>query len=327
MAGTGLGPGGLAEIFGGKTTTTPLYANLDTQKGLNEAAARQRAFGATTRPAAIADFARLLSESTPQAQKVSDESYKWFRDTISGAQSYNPFETSVRPAADYGFGKLSELMEYIPSLTRRANNQNAMNLGLAPGAKSSAVDRAQFSNYGAVSNQGLGSILQWVNQASQLDANERNNQYFRAVDALQGLRAEPDRLAYRALLPANVEAAGYATDTGNLAGLVDASARNIQGYESEDNWARRLGQAEAQEMANMQSMVGQVASIASSMYGGGGGGGGMYGGGGGGTGGMAQQSYPARANIQRNGGVPSFQGWDNVPGPSPARQYGAWDNG
>lgn len=305
-------PGGIANIFAGKEELKQIYGNVEAQKLLNEQAARQRVFGSTTRPAALASFASALTANTPKAQAVSDEASNWFRTLTANNAAYKPFEDTIRPVADYGFGKVGEIAQYIPSLTRRANNQNAMNLGLAPGARSSAVDRAQYSNAGQVYSNLLGSILPWISQNATLSANERSNAQLSGLAGIEGLKNEVDRIAYRALEPANVEAASYWQDTANTQALIDAARGNIQGYELEQNLPARINSAEQASFEQMRGLVQEGMSMYSSMYGGGGGGGGMYGGGGGGggTGGTAVPSGDLKrymGNIPWNAGyqVPS----------------------
>lgn len=283
----GLGPLELGAALFGKTTTSPKYGTEYGAGAVNEWIKRLSDFNATTRPAAIAKYSSNLDASTGENQAVSSELSAFYRDIMGKAGTYDPFTTSVRPAADYAFTKLGELSQNIPSLTRRANNQNAINLGLSPGARSSAVDRAQFSNMAQLQQNSLASLLPWITQSAQLDDAARRDQFLRAISASEALKMEPDRLAGRALLPMNVEAAGYTQDIPNLAALIATANANIQGWESKDNTWARLGAAEADEKAQIQSMVGQAMQAVASIYGGGAGGaiGGMFGGGG--TGGTA----------------------------------------
>lgn len=270
-----LDPFGLAAAIGGKTKQTPIYANLDAQKALNESAARQGIFGSTTRPAAIADYTALLKAATPANEAVSKERTDWFHNVLSKADSYDPFLTSIKPSADYLFQKAADIAPASLSLTRLGDNQNRINLGLSPGGQSSAADRARMSAVGGILTNTFGQVLPTVTNWAQLDANERNNQFLRSIGALEGLTLEPDRLAGRALLPAQAEAAGYTQDVGNLGQLIGASTGNIQGYQAEPNIWARLGTAAEEEQTNMQTMLGTAASMYGSMYGGGGRGG-MY---------------------------------------------------
>lgn len=254
----------IANALGGKTELDPIYGTEYGAGAINEWIKRLSDFNATTRPAAIGKYAANLDAATGENQAISKELSDWYRSTIAKAGSYDPFATSVRPAADYAFTKLNELSQNIPSLTRRANNQNAINLGLAPGARSSAVDRAQFSNMAQLQQNSLASLLPWISQSAQLDAAERNNQFLRSIGAIQGLAAEPDRLAARALLPMNVEAAGYQQDIPNLAALIQAANANIKGYQAQPNIWARLGTADKELM----DQIGQIAGIAGSVLGG-----------------------------------------------------------
>lgn len=294
----------LLSILGafGKTEQDPVYGSEYGAGELNEWMKSLSDFNSTTRKAAISDYASRLNAATPANEAASAEKMKFFRDTISNAGSYNPFETSVRPAADYAFGKLNEFSQFIPSLTRRMNNQNAISLGLAPGGRSSAVDRAQYSGAAQAWNQGLGTILPAITQWSQLDDAARRDQFARSVFANESLGLEPDRLAGRALLPMNVEAAGYSQDIPNLAALIQSANSNIQGYTPHPNTLAKMGMADQALVDN----VSQWAGVYGSLYGSGTGG--MYGGGGGGggSGGAAIPTGPAPygTTIKWNSGYP-----------------------
>lgn len=248
----------------GDTEYNAKYANEENAKAANEEAARNRKFLESTRPAALADFSRLFAANTPKAQGVSDEASTWFRNLTAKSDAYRPFEDTIKPVADYGFARLNDITQYIPSLTRKANNQNAINLGLAPGARSSAVDRAQYSNAGQVYSSMLPSILNWATQNATLSANERGNAQLAGLAGITGLQSEVDRMAYRALTPSDVEAATRARDIQNLGALNQASASNIMGYEADMNtWAK------GEKIAD--DMVGALVTMYSSYYGGNGG--------------------------------------------------------
>lgn len=313
-----LTPAGLLDLGLGKTEIITDYYNTEVAKALNEQAARQRVFGSTTRPAANAQFAANIAANTPKAQAVSDEASTWFRNLTASNAAYKPFEDTIKPIADYGFARLGDIAQYIPSLTRKANNQNALNLGLAPGARSSAVDRAQYSNTGAVFEKMLPSILNWATQNATLSANERSNAQLAGLSGIEGLKNEVDAIAYRGLMPLNIEAAGYAQDAENFARTAAASQANVAGYREEDNLVRRTAQAEYNDIERLKEAGDKAMSMYSSMYGGGGGGGGagMYGGSGGTA--MPSSTPSAGTSLQWRGGY-------QMPGGSDP--YGGWRSG
>ncbi len=251
----------------GKTEQDPVYGSEYGAGALNEWMKRLSDFNSTTRKAAIADYGSRLNAATPANEAASAERMKFFRDIIQGANSYDPFTTSVRPAADYAFTKLNELSQNIPSLTRRANNQNALNLGLAPGARSSAVDRAQFSNMAQLQQNSLATLMPWVTQSAQLDDAARRDQFVRALYANEGLATEPDRLAGRALLPMNVEAAGYQQDIPGLLALIQGANQNIQGYIPKPDTLAKFGMADQAFTDNIGQWAGILGSVAGSATG------------------------------------------------------------
>lgn len=255
-------------------------------------------------------FEAALAAATPEATKVSGERSQGFRDLIAGARSYDPFN-EYKKVGDYWRDAAQELRGGILEDTRAADARRRMALGLtSPGSNSGYAQRAATAGIQGGMQPFYERILANSGDIFSRLYGARQGERGAALGLYDQLALEPDRLAYRSLLPAQVYKANLADMTQALTPLEKLKEAITYMYRPKSTLEKV---ADFQE-SNTNSIVDLGMQAASMYFGGGAGGvagmaggmmGGMGGGGGGGSGGLTIQQIMQMIYGNRGGNIGS----------------------
>lgn len=220
-------------------------------------------------------FADRLKASTPLAEELSGERLGFLRSLARSSSDYDP-EASFRSVGDYIYGKAGALGPAALDAGKRSASDAAIALGLAPGASSGVVERVRQSAINDLLARTFGTATSALVPSFSAITGARAGERNALLDSLERAAIEPDRLAYRELLPSRVRTEGQAGDIANVMSMIEAYRANTAGFQSIPSFAGRLAEG-------LGGVENTLVSAYGSLYGGGGGGGpySSYGGGGG----------------------------------------------
>lgn len=230
-------------------------------------------------------YAQRLTDSTPEANRISDLRTGYLERGIADTENFDAFNSLYRPLGDYLFGQMNAVAPAAVGLTKGADDARRIGLGIRPGGYSSYVDAARTRDIGDILSRNFSDVLRTIGTDTSRLLASRAGERATGLGLLDTLAAEPDRLAARELLPAYAAQEFQGDDIAAAQALIEAFKSNVSGFKHEPSFARRL----AEGLGGVYNSVWESAGNAASIYGSlaGGGAGGMMGGGGG-TGGMGQ---------------------------------------
>lgn len=227
-------------------------------------------------------YAQRLTDSTPEANRISDLRTGYLERGIADTENYDAFNQLYRPLGDYLFGQMNAVAPAAVGLTKGADDARRIGLGIRPGGYSSYVDAARTRDIGDILSRNFSDVLRTIGTDTSRLLASRAGERATGLGLLDTLSAEPDRLAARELLPAYAAQEFQGGDIEAAQALINAYKSNVAGFKHIPSLAGRVAEGLGGVNSSLWEAAGNAASIYGSMYGGG------AMGGGGGTSGMGQ---------------------------------------
>lgn len=231
-------------------------------------------------------FAQRIQEATPEQQRVTQERLDYLRKILPETAGFNPFESLYRPLGDYLFNRIDSVAPKIAGLTRGIRSSDQIAAGIRPGGTSSHLESRVADSISRGLAPLYSDVVRTVGPDFSRLAMSRDSERLAGLGILDRLGAEPDRLAFRELLPAQVAQELQAGDIGNAQRLIEAYKSNVAGFKATPSLAGRVSEGLGGIYNSVIETANTAANLLGSFYGMGGMSGvsGMFGGGGGGGG-------------------------------------------
>lgn len=217
-------------------------------------------------------YAQRLTESTPEANRISDLRTGYLERGIADTENFDAFNSLYRPLGDYLFGQMNAVAPAAVGLTKGADDARRIGMGIRPGGYSSYVDAARTRDIGDILSRNFSDVLRTIGSDTSRLLASRAGERATGLGMLDVLSAEPDRLAARELLPAYAAQEFQGGDLAAAQSLIDSYRSNVAGFKNIPSFARRLAEGLGGINSSLWEAAGNAASLYSSMQGMGGGG-------------------------------------------------------
>lgn len=189
---------------------------------------------------AYGNYETALNAATPQAQKLSDEDIGNYTRMIGGGLDYNPAASRKDALADF-MGAWGGALQQTGDVTTRGVKLAAARLG--QGGTDTLYNQLGRTNaLGNLAFPAFQTAISQVNPATALEADNRFRNVLSNVQLMDKRSVIPDRLANRALMPAQASASLLGGELALARDLGAGSKENIAGWKQEKSkWEDFLG--------------------------------------------------------------------------------------